>query len=540
MKLKNAINFLAAACMSVLAFTSCLENGDETIALEPGQADEIACGAWQVESATLYDMDQHAYHSDLPENGLLKAVFQLNPEGAATVVQNGNQKETTWDIDDDNVSILVDNVTYTLVSLGTDKMVWECSYYVAAESETYILRYVLVKVGGLPVEEPEQPVPGNEGGTWENAHTLSSSESGTITAGGASLFVPQGAVPKNQNDQDGSVTFSVQQNPGFPQALPSGYSALDGVSYKIEPMNFTFNTPLTLTVPLNGKTASEVALLHYNEGSGVWEEVPLSETDGNTVSAAVIGVGYFVLAEKPQIPSGGIRIHDSYIEPGYEYYLTLTSTTGGTSPKISFTSGNDLYMANIPLGTYVPNLSRKPLSNPGQVEYYTGLPDLITVDGSLTAGTGGFETYQGWNNLELTGNGSWQTGRPSAWGDATVTYGTGYFQATLTWVNSTGSIVDYDLHLTGPNSTHIYFGSKNNSYFELDRDWTSPLGNAIENIYSINETMPAGTYTVYVNLFSGVKNKPFNCRIILNGTVVKSVSSSISSGNQTIYTFTIE
>ena len=157
-----------------------------------------------------------------------------------------------------------------------------------------------------------------------------------------------------------------------------------------------------------------------------------------------------------------------------------------------------------------------------------------------TGSTGGFETYQGWNNLELTGNGSWQTGRPSAWGDATVTYGTGYFQATLTWVNSTGSIVDYDLHLTGPNSTHIYFGSKNNSYFELDRDWTSPLGNAIENIYSINETMPAGTYTVYVNLFSGVKNKPFNCRIILNGTVVKSVSSSISSGNQTIYTFTIE
>lgn len=533
MKLKHSIRLLAALFLSTTFLASCLKDSDETIALEPGNAYELIYGSWVVETAELYQTDTHDYHSDVPEDANLGCLYQFKDNGNVLITLNGNKSEAAWSLDDENTSVSVNGTYYTLVSIGTDKMVWECSHYLPSEGETFILRYVLVKAGNIAEEQPDTP-----SDTHEGVHTISSSESGTIVAGGSSLFVPKGSVPKNQNNEDGKVTFSIQKTDDLPHGLPSGNTMLNGGAYKVEPMNFTFNTPLTLTVPLGGKSANEVALLRYNESTGSWEEIPLSETNGTTATAAVIDLGYFVVVEKGQSATGGIHINNSYLESGYEYYLTLIPTTGTASKKISFAKGKDLYMANVPLGNYTPSLSRKPLSNPDQVEY-CNLPSPLVVSDRLIAGNGGFETYRGWTELSIPTTGSWINGRPDGWGQATTTYGTGKFQATLTWVNTNGSIVDYDLHLEGPN-THIYFGAKSNGYFELDRDWTSPLGNAIENIYSINESLPSGTYRVYVNLYRGAAGKPFNCRIILNQTVVKSVSGSLSHGSQDIYTFTIE
>ena len=75
----------------------------------------------------------------------------------------------------------------------------------------------------------------------------------------------------------------------------------------------------------------------------------------------------------------------------------------------------------------------------------------------LSEGNGGLDSYTGWT--ELTENDiAWRRvllGKrtsDSSWGEETKTYGTGKFQATLTWVNVSGNITDYDLHLTVPGS----------------------------------------------------------------------------------------
>ena len=133
----------------------------------------------------------------------------------------------------------------------------------------------------------------------------------------------------------------------------------------------------------------------------------------------------------------------------------------------------------------------------------------------------------------------WNEGRPAAWGEETVTYGTGKFQATLTWINESGNTTDYDLHLTTP-SGEVYYMNKRQGSFELDRDVIDALGNAVENIYSINDSFERGTYKVRVHHYGGATGKRFNCRILVNGVVVKSVTGVQDSGYADIYTFAIE
>ena len=134
----------------------------------------------------------------------------------------------------------------------------------------------------------------------------------------------------------------------------------------------------------------------------------------------------------------------------------------------------------------------------------------------------------------------WDDGRPSEWGTETKTYGTGKFQATLTWTNPSSEFyTDYDLHLSGPNNLHVYYSNKKQGCFELDRDWIRDPGDAVENIYSINDNFPAGTYVVKVNHFSGAMGRLYNCRIIMNGKVVKSVSGATGDTNE-IYRFVVE
>ncbi len=377
---------------------------------------------------------------------------------------------------------------------------------------------------------------------------VSSNESETFNRNGFEITVPKGAVPKTNSGSDGKVAFSVTSGGELPTALPEGTEIVNGASIKIEPMNFIFNSPITLKVPLYGQSTNEVALLRYNEYTNSWEVIPFSSVNSDgTASASVIELGYFVLIKYSQRNTfGGIHIDNRYLEEGYYYYLTLTSRSGsaiGDTKRISFAAnGQDLYMANVPLGTYNVTLSRERRSNLNSqvnaIEYYPGNM-TITVSTSLIQGNGGYNTYTGWTELRFEGY-DWINGRPdNVWGEATTTYGTGTFQATLTWVNSsTQTYTDYDLHLYGPNNLHVYYGHKNEGAFELDRDWTNQVGNAVENLYTISDDITPGQYQIKVHHYSGASGKRYNCRVILNGVVVKSVSGATSSTDH-IYTFDI-
>ena len=91
-------------------------------------------------------------------------------------------------------------------------------------------------------------------------------------------------------------------------------------------------------------------------------------------------------------------------------------------------------------------------------------------------------------------------------------------------------------------SYNVFFTNKKQGCFELDRDWISNPGNAVENIYSVNDNFTPGQYQVKVHHFGGVVGRRYNCRVIINGVVVKSVSGAIGTNKQfdDIYSFNVE
>lgn len=370
---------------------------------------------------------------------------------------------------------------------------------------------------------------------YDETRIVSSNESTTFNRAGFTLTVPLGAVPSTSSGANGSIAFSITRADELPSPLPSNATIVNDASIKIEPMNFVFNTPLNLIVPSQGQNPSNISLLHYNETTSQWESIPFSaiNSDG-TMSVSVIELGYFVLVKYDTVIShGGIHISQRYLSPEYYYYITLIprNNSNNNSHRIGFApNGSDLYLTNIPLGQYIAIITRE-LRN-GLSSESTRIESLdefsVNVSTRLTVGNGNFSTYSGWTEITLSQE-SWHSGRPSAWGTATTTYGTGKFQATLTWVNNTNDATDYDLHLIGPSSLHVYYRNKQEGAFELDRDWLTGSGNAVENIYSINDNIESGSYQVRVLLYSGTKNKRYNCRVIVNGTVIKSVTGSIST-----------
>lgn len=124
---------------------------------------------------------------------------------------------------------------------------------------------------------------------------------------------------------------------------------------------------------------------------------------------------------------------------------------------------------------------------------------------------------------------------------ATTPVGTGVFQATLTWVNaSTQTNGDLDLHLYGPNGIHVYYPSASqlspDGSLRLDRDWTSAVGNAVENIFSTGTApMPAGDYRLTVLFYSdyGHGPKSYSVRTIHSG-VAKTYTGTLTTVKQEV------
>lgn len=523
--------------------TSCLKDGEETIALEEGIATELISGSWRIVRSELFDKTTNLYHSDLPNDNNISKILTFNTNHSGRISENGLAGSAfSWSIEDNNKTLIIDGQAFHLASLGERVMSIESSRTV--NGDNYRHRYILTYIGDEDITNPDEP-------SDDATQIVSSDEGRTFSRYGYTVTVPKGAVPSNTSGDVGKVAFSIQLEENLPASLPDGTTLLERGNIKIEPMNFTFNSPLTINVPLRGFNASDISVYWYDASSGTWKLIPFSKINSNgTASINMIELGQFVIVKNTtesgtsQTRTGGIHISHQYIESGYYYYLTLTpKNSSNNSRSIAFTSnGEDLYMAGVELGNYTATITRERRNSTADdvTSTETATLNSVSVTRTLTKGNGNYSTYTGWTELTLS-NATWNTGRPDNWGEATRTYGTGKFQATLTWVNTSSSTTDYDLHLTTPQG-EVYWSNKQAGAFELDYDWTTPAGNAIENIYSIRDNFDAGTYKVRVHHFSGVTGKRYNCRIIVNGIVVKSVTGAINSNKSydDIYTFTIE
>ncbi|MBA4316982.1 MAG: hypothetical protein C0412_01135 [Flavobacterium sp.] len=405
-------------------------------------------------------------------------------------------------------------------------------------------------------KKDDSPTDSTEGQTGQGV--ITSLGSGQVsTSDGFKINVIPGAVPANQSGASASVTFSIETKVTPTKALPSTATVRSDF-VKLGPDGFVFRWPVKVTIPFTGADASDIKVLYLNTLLDKWVIIPANEIDNTakTVSVDVLSLGYFCAAT---ISSGFNKISAEDSDGGFEfatsdntYYYTLTvggvtnwkypsqtawysniigsSGSTGSQPTGGPRPPTHIHLPQATYTIWVARTTPGTLSTLPKVEFYSQ-PVTGTIAQPVTY-SGPLSTGQGWTSLGFPSGGSWSETRPANWGTPTVTYGTGDFQATLTWVNSPSANSDVDLHLIGPNSMHVFYRAKTSSDGSLQLDVDKQRSNsgitetATENIYSLS-TMPSGQYKVYVNLYVGAANN-FNVRIVRFGTV-KTFTGTVST-----------
>ncbi|MBS1519083.1 MAG: hypothetical protein JSS91_13435 [Bacteroidetes bacterium] len=398
--------------------------------------------------------------------------------------------------------------------------------------------------------------------------TFTSADNGTFEYDGFRITLKNETVPRFQNGTAGSVVFSMNTSSssesGIP-ALPSGYSVISKF-LKAGPEAFYFNVPVQVFFPAPSESSPQnLVVFRYSPNTMEWKIALTSaiDTSDKKIGIDVLELGYFVLAKKQSADNinsdfrqGGcvfdmeelwtnfiLTVNTAALEKPEQLALFVNGFIGSTySGPIFQGCPENKTKAIVPQGTITFWVSKTVCQGSDPQVFTYSIPASVTVSDPLEFN--GWSTYDAVTYVPfiLPAGGSWVPGRPSSgisgWPSPTIPFGSGTFQATLTWYNSSGGVTDLDLHLYGPDGLHIFWSNRTSANFELDRDWTSQLGNAIENIYSTTASIPSGNYTVKVQHFSGV-TKNFNARVILNGASINFSGSAASGEEITVYSFNV-
>jgi hypothetical protein len=425
-----------------------------------------------------------------------------------------------------------------------------------------IFGVIFVLLSGCTDDNTTQPPndPVNNAGTTQ---TITSETSGTLEWDGFRMEVHTGNVPRMQNGNPGTVTFSLNSSStienGF-SPVPSQFTVISKY-LKAGPEAFNFAGTIQLFFPAESQpNPQDLTVLEYRPDTQEWKIVPTSaiDTANKKIGVDVLKLGYYVLAKHNLVDNltdfrAGGCVLDIPMEPFTNYILTCQSVSPEKPSILNFYSGGlvgktfmgpiflgcqqNKTKAIVPQGTisfWVSKISCQG-SNPEIFTY--SIPASVTINDPLE--------FVGWSTYDavvyvpftLPTGGSWVSGRPTNWPPPTQPFGTGTVQATLTWNNTTSNGTDLDLHLYGPNNLHISWQNTSSANFTLDRDWRTTAGDAIENIFSTTTTVPSGDYRVNVAHFQGF-SKTFNCRVIVNGSVTN-YTNTLGGGSVDVRTFNI-
>lgn len=135
----------------IALLTSCLGSGDESISLEPGEAEELILGEWRVSDCTFVYMDADGIEIEkgIPSDSWLDTLLEFDFSGDCYV--NDGEQTYTWSIDSDNRTFLLNGITYHLVSIGKNLIVIEITGTI--DGETGTIRYLLKRVAAGEVED---------------------------------------------------------------------------------------------------------------------------------------------------------------------------------------------------------------------------------------------------------------------------------------------------------------------------------------------------------------------------------------------------
>lgn len=427
---------------------------------------------------------------------------------------------------------------------------------------SFFIALIVVLLSGCNQSDPI--IPEEPGGSEGVTQSITSSSGGTVSHDGFSLIVYAETVPRQTNGSEGTVVFSMNTSESLPSglpSLPSGYTQI-GKFLNAGPDNFNFNGPVRVTFSAGAESSpSNLNVLGYFPATNDWRIIPSYVVDPNnkTMAVDVLNLGWFVLVKSTSdnafLPHGGFQycINDGltfiivtiksavFEEPGIaNFYPDGLAGRVFVSPNIPGTVfPSDKCRGIVPRGTYELWVSTRKF-NETQIFTYS-IPFTVTISNSLNFPLPWIYTdADGWTTFgcQPPAGGTWLPGRPQSWPPPTIPYGSGKLQATLTWLNSSGDAADLDLHLLGPNGIHISWQNTSTNDFKLDRDWRSQLGNAVENIYSLNNTIPSGNYSIKVHNFQGV-TKSFNTRVVLNGTATNFTGTLPQSQETIVKTFNI-
>ena len=414
----------------------------------------------------------------------------------------------------------------------------------------------------LTPNNPEQPGTGA-------TRSFSSADNGSFDYDGFSIVLKTESVPRLSNGSAGTVAFSINTSSSIESGIsgvPSGYSVI-GKYLKAGPEAFYFNMPVQIFFPASGESSpQDLTVFIYSVNTSEWKIVSASAVDtaGKRIGIDVLELGYFVLAKKTSSDNsmsdfrqGGcvfdmteiwtnyiLTVNSAALEKPEQLALFANGFIGSTfSGPVFLGCPEGQTKAIVPQGTITFWVSKTVCQGSDHQVYTYTLPASVTVAEPLNFN--GWSTYNAeiYVPFTLPPGGSWVLGRPSSgsgsWPPATVPFGSGTLQATLTWYNSQDAVTDLDLHLYGPDNLHIFWSSRTSPNFELDRDWISGLGNAIENIYSTTTAIPAGSYEVKVHNYSGV-SKNFNVRVILNGSSANFSGTAAQGQEISVRSFTVQ
>lgn len=397
---------------------------------------------------------------------------------------------------------------------------------------------------------------GNATPSQTEVNVVKSDEGVEFTAGGVKISVPHGAVGTRADGAKGELPVTVTRLETLPTTLPGGAIYKEGSAVQIDPMGVNFVTPVMLTMTAaNVNVADNVQVYRYNEAQSRWEKVSGVKRDAEgKFTFPTLSLGIFAIGVDPNaLTTGGVHITrgrnlttdtpEYMLAPSYTHYA-VAETVPGIHKRIAVAAPDqDLWIDGLAPGEHTIVLARErrltPLEASAGIEY--SQPLTVTVTEPLRKGTAlSVEEYTGWAELPYTDI-VWSQGRPAAWGEATATPATGKFQATLTWANSDDELSDYDLHLYGPNNMHVSAANPKGYGFELDKESGMDAGDCIEHLFSTSEGFSRGDYRLTVQLYQGMKGRRYHCRVIMDGTVVKHLTGTITTdkGEMEIYRFTV-
>jgi len=395
------------------------------------------------------------------------------------------------------------------------------------------------------------PMPGGITTSGANSLSVTSGQAGTVTTpGGARLEIPSGAVPPMDDGSQGTMVFSIEEDPSQSVTLPESLSPF-GPVYRLGPEGFVFALPvrLTLPIPQDVDPSKIVGMTFYDVPSGVWKLMPaIVDEAARTVSVETTHFSFWGLWGVNDSRDRWYNEHGGWIEVVNRHTRGSSSYPGGRNLPMStwygvciqsYTFDNPQDAWNwveprdwkiwasdgattdfwMPAGQYtlVEFQGRSEINNDPLY-----VPDYSTVWrplGTYIIGPGQTERFES-SSFDATDSNVTE-GEPPCWGEVTTSVGTGDVQVTLTW----HAEADIDLYVEDPNGETVWYSNTSiSSGGQLDRD--NKCSNFVmgrpENIFWPPSGAPAGAYKVSVNYYgdcNGAGAVEWTVRTVVKGQV---------------------